>query len=71
MALVKMYWHRYPDGHPSLLRMETWVLWTKTKRDDVRGRKVMQNSTFVYVGRREVGEGADKRMAGHWVVLKP
>ena len=51
--------------------MEKWVLWTKTKRDDVRGRKVMENSMFVYIGRREVGEGADKRMADHWVMLKP
>ena len=41
--------------------MEKWVLWTKTKRDD-RGRNVMENSTLVYVGRRVVGEGADKTM---------
>ena len=53
MAWVLMY--RYPDGHPSLLRMEKWALWTKTKRGDVRTRKVMKKFRFVYVGRREVG----------------
>jgi RimJ/RimL family protein N-acetyltransferase len=70
-AWVQMYWHRYPNGHPSLLRMETWVLWAKTKSEDARSRTVMEKSGFVDVGKRVVGVVNNRRLADHWILLKP
>lgn len=70
-AWVQMYWHRYPNGHPRLLRMETWVLWAKTKWEDVLGKTVMEKPGFVDVGKSVVGLGDNRTVADDWILLKP